>query len=190
MTVAREPAAGTGAGPEVDGEADLVAAQDFDLDLGLDVVEDDGPQTAPESAPEPAWCRLSFALVEVNLPDTNPVVVLQEADLPYRQLRITIGQNEGVAIAYAWRGIATPKPLTHELFADMMRSFGLTLEVVRITEVRGASYSAELVINGRPGQRVLPCRPSDAIALALRQPIAVPIVCEASVMEQAATPPQ
>jgi uncharacterized protein len=182
MTVAREPAAGTGAGPEVDDDADFVAGQDLDLDL----VEDDGPETAPE----PAWCRLSFALVEVNLPDTNPVVVLQEADLPYRQLRIAIGQNEGVAIAYAWRGIATPKPLTHELFADMMRSFGLTLEVVRITEVRGASYSAELVVNGRPGQRVLPCRPSDAIALALRQPIAVPIVCEASVMEQAATPPQ
>jgi bifunctional DNase/RNase len=182
VTVAREPAAGTHP-DDVEG----VEGEAAELGLGLAGA---AAEPAAEPVPEPAWCRLSFGLIEVNLPDTNPAVVLQEADLPYRQLRITIGQAEGVAIAYAWRGIPTPKPLTHELFAEMMRSFGLTLEVVRITEVRGSSFSAELVVNGRPGQRVLACRPSDALALALRQPIAVPIVAAAQVMEQAATSPQ
>jgi bifunctional DNase/RNase len=142
-----------------------------------------------DDAEERPDCRLSFASIEVELPDPNPVVVLQEADLPYRQLRITIGSTEGIAIAYAWREIPTPKPLTHELFADTMRSFGLTLEVVRITAVHGTSFSAELVLSGRPGQRTLPCRPSDGIALALRQYVAVPIMATAEVMDQAATPP-
>ena len=174
--MARDPA-GTDALPAGDAPPEEVGT-DFEP------AGEGGDGTA--SAPEPAWCRLGFAMIEVNLPDTNPVVVLQEVDLPYRQLRITIGQSEGVAIAYAWREIPTPKPLTHQLFADTLRAFGLTLEVVRITDVRGSSFSAEVVVNGRPGQRVLPCRPSDAIALALRQTIAVPIVAAASVMEQAA----
>jgi bifunctional DNase/RNase len=149
----------------------------------------DEPAADEPAADEPAVpddVRLSFAGVEVSLPDTNPVLILQEADPPYRELRMPIGSAEGVAIAYAWRQIDTPRPLSHELFADVMRSFGLTLDVVRITDVRGTSFSAELVISGRPGPRVLPCRPSDGVALALRQRITAPIVAARAVMEAAA----
>jgi bifunctional DNase/RNase len=146
----------------------------------------DGEPVTEEPLPPPD-CRLSFAGVEVELPDTNPTVILQEADPPYRQLRIPIGSPEGVAIAYAWRGIATPRPLTHELFADVMRAFGIVLEVVRITEVRGASFAAELVLSGIAGSRTVPCRPSDGIALALRQGLGVPIMAAAAVMDEAAT---
>ena len=44
----------------------------------------------------------------------------------------------------------------------------MTLDVVRITTVRGTAFTAEMVISGRLGARVIDCRPSDAIALALR----------------------
>lgn len=159
-----------------------------DLDAGSaggDVVEDAALDVA--GAPER---RLSFAGVEVELPDTNPFLVLQEADLPYRQLRIKIGAAEGVAIAYAWREIATPRPLTHELFAETLRAFGVTLELVRITDVQGSSFSAEIVLSGRPGPRTLPCRVSDAVGLALRQRVGVPIMAAAAVMDLAATQPR
>jgi bifunctional DNase/RNase len=139
----------------------------------------------PQAAPD---CRLAFAGVELVLPDTNPVLLLQEMENPYRELRVPIGMPEGVAIAYAWRGIATPRPLTHELLAAVMRAFGITLEVVRITEVRGSSYSAEISLNGRPGPRTVGCRLSDAVALALRQPLPVPIMTTEAVMEASTTP--
>jgi bifunctional DNase/RNase len=143
---------------------------------------------AGEETPAPDH-RLSFAGIEVQLPDTNPVVILQETDEPYRVLQITIGSTEGVAIAYAWRRIPTPKPLTHELFADVMRAFGVTVDFVRITDVKGSSFSAELVLSGRPGPRTVPCRPSDGIALALRQRLAVPILATDAVMQAAARLP-
>lgn len=145
------------------------------------------PPPAGEPLPAPD-CRLAFAGVELVLPDTNPVLVLQELEIPYRELRVPIGMPEGVAIAYAWRGIATPRPLTHELLASVMRAFGITLEVVRITEVRGSSYSAEISLNGRPGPRTVGCRLSDGVALALRQPLPVPIMAAAAVMAASTAP--
>ncbi len=133
--------------------------------------------------------RVSFTRVELDLPSTNPTIVLQELDLPFRELRITIGSAEGIAIAYAAKGIETPRPLTHELFAKVLETFGLSLDVARITAVRGSSFSAELVISGPNGSRVIACRPSDAVALVLRQRLMVPIMAAAEVLDLAGNTP-
>jgi bifunctional DNase/RNase len=115
--------------------------------------------------------------------------VLQEADPPFRELRIPVGGAEGIAIAYAARGVATPRPLTHELFTRVFEEFAMTLDVVRITEVRGSAFSAEMVISGALGARLIDCRPSDAIALALRQRLPVPIMASPTVLAVAGTEP-
>jgi hypothetical protein len=130
-------------------------------------------------------CQMGFDRVEVMLPSTNPVIVLTEKDLPNRELRITIGGAEGIAIGYASRGIATVKPLTHELFTRVMELFNLSLDVVRITTVRATSFSGEIVVSGPSGSHVIECRPSDAIALALRQRLPVPIMVAPEVLEEA-----
>lgn len=149
---------------------------------------------AGAGTPEPAgkesfdsrpMCRMSFIAVELELPSTNPAILLQELDLPFRELRITIGSSEGIAIAYAAKRIPTPKPLTHQLFAEVMEAFGLALEVVRITAVEGSSFFAELVLSGPQGSKVVQCRPSDAIALVLRQRLMVPIMVEPAVLDLA-----
>lgn len=129
--------------------------------------------------------QMRFVEVAMVLPSTNPVVVLEEIDPPRRQLLIPVGTPEGVAIAYAARRIPTPKPLTHELFTDVLESFTLTLEVVRITDVDGTAFSAELVLAGPSGTRVVACRPSDGIALALRQRLPAPITTAAEVLDRA-----
>lgn len=130
--------------------------------------------------------QMAFVDVVMVLPSTHPVVVLQEAEFPYRELRIPIGGPEGIAIGYASRQVATPRPLTHELMSKLLESFGLTLEVVRITGFQGGMFTAEISVSGPTGQRVLDCRPSDAIALALRQPIHVPIMADPDVLDRAA----
>lgn len=133
-------------------------------------------------------CQLDFVDVVLELPSTHPVVVLRELSWPFRELQIPVGGPEGVAIAYAAKHIPTPKPLTHQLFMDTLEAFALTVDVVRLTAVRGSSYFAELVVSGPTGARVIPCRPSDAIALALRAALPVPIVAVASVLDEVGTP--
>jgi bifunctional DNase/RNase len=123
----------------------------------------------------------------VELPATDPVLTLREVDPPGRLLRIPIGAAEGVAIAYAWRQLSTPRPLTHELFLDALRRFDLRVEVVEVNEVRGLSFSGKLHLVGPEGIEVLSCRPSDAIALALRQRPPAPILVEDAVLEAAGT---
>jgi hypothetical protein len=173
--------------PDGDGQVSVVE------EAGVLVSEDaegvEGPGLGASIDP-PGMCQLIFSQLEMDLPNPNPVVMLQERDVPHRQLRIPIGMAEGVAIAYAWRRIPTPKPLTHDLFVRVLEAFGLGLEVVRITEVEGGSFSGEIVVNGRQGQRIFACRPSDAIALALRQRMKVPIVATDEVMGRAGTYPE
>ena len=128
--------------------------------------------------------QVRFVDVVVELPSTNPVVVLEEVSPPCRLLQIPIGLPEGVAIAYAAQGVATPKPLTHELVVSILAVHGLTLEYLRITEVHQSAFSAELVVSGPSGSRTVACRPSDGIALALRQPLGAPIVVSPAVLDE------
>jgi hypothetical protein len=155
----------------------------------IDVLE---PEPEPEPDPlitPPEMAQMLFVDVVLMLPATHPVVVLQEADAPFRELRIPVGGAEGIAIAYAARGVATPRPLTHEIFAKLLEEFAMTLDVVRITEVRGNAFSAEIVVSGPLGARLIDCRPSDAIALALRQRLPVPIMASPVVLSVAGTEP-
>jgi bifunctional DNase/RNase len=192
--VAADPAPGVVADPApgavVDPAPDVVADPvDAMMDPGPDpfadpvtdaVADDDGGilHMGP-------MCQVEFGRVEVLLPSTNPIIVLEEKDPPHRELRITIGGAEGIAIGYAARGMATPKPLTHELFTRVMELFNLSLDVVRITAVRGTSFSGEVVVSGPSGSHVIDCRPSDAIALALRQRLPVPIMVVPEVLDEA-----
>ncbi|MGO9963800.1 MAG: bifunctional nuclease family protein [Acidimicrobiales bacterium] len=148
----------------------------------------DADQELAAGAPA-AMSQMIFVDVVLVLPATHPVVVLQEADAPFRELRIPVGGAEGIAISYAGRGLETPRPLTHELFARVLEEFGMILDVVRITEVRGTAFTAEMVLSGQLGTRVIDCRPSDAIALALRHRLPVPIMVDPNVLEVAGTDP-
>jgi bifunctional DNase/RNase len=138
---------------------------------------------AEEAPSEPQPMRqAAFMGVALELPSVHPAVVLQEIDAPMRELRVTIAQPEGVAIAYAWRGIATPRPLTHDLLTSILQRFGLQVDAVRITGVDGPVFHAELALSGPTGSHTVECRPSDALALALRQPLPVPIMVAEEVL--------
>jgi uncharacterized protein len=118
--------------------------------------------------------RLSDVYIE--LPSTSPSLVLQEVDPPHRTMHIPIAQAEGVAISYAWRGLPTPRPLSHELFTTVMEHFGVTLELVEVTGAEGKTYFAQLTLVSGARRAVVPCRPSDGVALALRQRLVPPIM--------------
>jgi bifunctional DNase/RNase len=59
----------------------------------------------------------------------------------------------------------------------------VSVEGVRITSRRGQIFYAELDTMGPRGRRVVPCRPSDAIAVALHQPMPSPLLIADDVLE-------
>jgi uncharacterized protein len=135
--------------------------------------------TPPAVAPAEqavTWSLVVMAGIRVELPGEFADLLLRETEAPWRELVIPVGMADGKAIAYAWRGITTPRPLTHELFTTVLENHGVEVEAVRITERHGTRYVAELDTTGPGGNHKLSCRPSDAIAIALRRQLPTPIL--------------
>jgi uncharacterized protein len=109
-------------------------------------------------------------LVGVGIdPETKvPYVELKAGDDSGRVLPILIGLAEASSIKAALEGKTTPRPMTHDLFADTLRATGLTLDLVVVTEFRDNIYFAELHLSRGEQRTVVSARPSDALALAAR----------------------
>ena len=129
--------------------------------------------------------------VTMELPNQHPSVVLRESESPRRQLTFSIALPDAVVLAHALRRISTPRPLTHELLSDILRGFDVDVVAVRLVGRQGAVYFAELDLRGRTGRSVFSCRPSDALTVALLQPVPVPILIDRRLFEQVGdvTPP-
>lgn len=116
--------------------------------------------------------------VTLDLPGQYPVVCLQEAEVPLRELTFPVGMAEGVALAHALRKVGTPRPLTHELFTTVLQRLGADLVAVRLIGRIAGTHLGEIDIMGTRGREIVPCRPSDGIALALRQLVPAPILAD------------
>jgi uncharacterized protein len=117
--------------------------------------------------------EMHLADVRVSLPTQAPVVMLQEVGGARRILFIFIGNPEADAIVKAMRGSVPPRPLTHDLFRDVLESLGANLERVVVTDLRvddegNGTFFAELHLLVGETRQVVSARPSDAIALAAR----------------------
>lgn len=102
--------------------------------------------------------------VRVEMPSNQPIVLLRET-AGDRYLPIWIGAVEATAIAFAQQGVVPPRPLTHDLFKDVLEATGQFLAEVHITSMKEGVFYAHLQLGA--GVEVS-ARPSDSIALALR----------------------
>ena len=102
--------------------------------------------------------------VRVEMPSNQPIVLLKELD-GLRYLPIWLGAVEATAIAFAQQGVKPPRPLTHDLFKEVLSELGAKLNTVYLTELKDGVFYAQLNFADGP---TISARPSDAIALALR----------------------
>ncbi len=128
--------------------------------------------------------RLSLVGVRVEVPTNQPIVLLRE-DEGSRYLPIFIGPPEATAIVYALQGMETPRPMTHDLFTDVLGSLEATLGRVEITKLEDGTFFAEIEVQHGDETTRVSSRPSDAIALAVRSDPEVPIFAEESVLDEA-----
>lgn len=127
-------------------------------------------------------------LVEMEVADilsasaSSTVVVLKsrrgETFLPIR-----IGEAEGLAIALRLSGRQAPRPLTHDLLEQVIRSLRARLVKVHIEAIRDSVFLGRIYLRQGGRQLSLDARPSDSIALALGA--RAPIYAQRSVLRQA-----
>ncbi|NQS76499.1 MAG: bifunctional nuclease family protein [Peptococcaceae bacterium] len=97
----------------------------------------------------------------------NPVILLiDEKEL--KALPIWIGPFEAHAIGVALQGIHLERPLTHDLLNNVLSMLESRLSMVVINDVTEGTYFAKLHLWRHDQELIVDCRPSDAIALALR----------------------
>ena len=117
--------------------------------------------------------------VRVEMPSNHPIVLLKELD-GARYLPIWLGAVEATAIAFAQQEVIPPRPLTHDLFKDVLGQLGAKLNTVYLTEIKDGIFYAQLNFQDGPA---VSARPSDAIALALR--IGAPILASEQLLADA-----
>ena len=83
-----------------------------------------------------------------------------------RRLPIMIGAFEAQAIALELEGVIPPRPMTHDLIKNIIDSFSSSLSEVYINDLADGTFFAKLVFEGLGIE--VDCRPSDAIAIAVR----------------------
>jgi bifunctional DNase/RNase len=120
--------------------------------------------------------------VRINLQTSQRVVILK-ATKQERYLFIWIPQAEAYAIAIELQGTSSPRPLTHDLFINLMSACEIKIVNIVISDLIDDIFYTymELEMAGRHVR--VDARPSDAIAIAVRARI--PIYVEDSVLERA-----
>ena len=99
---------------------------------------------------------------------TGAYALVLEEEGGSRRLPIIIGGSEAQAIAIELENMSPSRPLTHDLFRSFAQSFNIDiLEVIIYNFVDGVFYG-KIVCNDGKNEVEIDCRPSDAIALAVR----------------------
>lgn len=105
--------------------------------------------------------------VGIDPTSNTPLVILEEKD-GRRALPIWIGSPEALAINLALEGLALERPLTHDLVKSLLEGLGATVERVVITELKGSTFFAQIMLKSDGRMLAVDARPSDSIAIALR----------------------
>ena len=105
--------------------------------------------------------------VSFDLVGKQPIVLLKTLDED-RFLPIWIGHAEAAAILMKLQGTDPPRPMTHDLFIDVVSELKAELVRVTVTELRENTYFAQLTIVQDGRELEIDSRTSDAIALAVR----------------------
>lgn len=120
--------------------------------------------------------------VRLEMPANAPVLVMREQSGLRRVMTIYIGGPEASAIHTALEGLEPPRPLTHDLAIDLLEAANGRVERIVVTEVRDATFFADVVLSSDGGQKIVSARPSDAVALALRS--GSPIFAEDDLLDE------
>jgi uncharacterized protein len=121
--------------------------------------------------------------VSFDLVGKQPIVLLKTAD-GNKFLPIWIGHAEAAAILMKLQGASTPRPMTHDLMADILEQLDAEVTRITVTELRDNTFYASITVQQNGSEMEIDSRPSDAIAIAVRSE--APIFAAERVIEESA----
>ena len=131
--------------------------------------------------------RMDLARIVISDTSEQQIIYLRERS-GLRQFPVVIGLNEACAIDRRVKEITTPRPLTHDLLANVIAELGGDLDKIVIHDLRDHVFYAKLVIRCNGKLFEIDSRPSDAIALGIASD--TPIYVAESVLRQVCESPE
>ena len=120
--------------------------------------------------------------IRVSLVNYLRVAILKEKE-GERYLPIWIGTAEADSIAVKMQNISVPRPLTHDLLCNITDVAGLNIKSAIMNKLENDTHYAKLAITSGDKSYKIDCRPSDALAIAVR--VGVPIFADEKVLNKA-----
>ena len=130
--------------------------------------------------------RMELSRVIITELGDQQVIFLREVDGD-RTFPIMIGTNEAIAIDRRLKGIETPRPMTHDLLADVIEKLGARILKIVVSELRSHTFIATLHLVTASGSIEVDSRPSDAIAVGVTSD--TPIYVAREVLDAVLNPP-
>ena len=125
--------------------------------------------------------------LRVSLTNQQRIVVLKQVDQD-RYLPVWIGPYEAEAITIALQEIEVSRPQTHDLVKNIISDLDAKMIHVEISELKDDIFYGTLLLSKGEKEIRIDCRPSDAIAIAVRAH--VPIMTSEEVMVEASIIPE
>ena len=126
--------------------------------------------------------EMTIDSIRVSPMNYQRVVILKEKDSD-RYLPIWIGPAEADAIAVKLQDLSVPRPLTHDLLRTVIDTLGASVKHILVNDLQNDTFFAKISLQTNGTSQEIDCRPSDAVALAVRAQ--VPIFVEEAVLDKA-----
>jgi uncharacterized protein len=121
-----------------------------------------------EDKKEKDFLKMQLEGVRIEYPSQKPIILLKEEE-GVRFLPIWVGAFEASAIALELVHFKAPRPMTHDLIINILKSLKVKINYIVISDIIEDTFYAILNLTNEEGEEVIvDLRPSDAIAMAAR----------------------
>jgi hypothetical protein len=128
--------------------------------------------------------EMKVAGIALDAITRSPIALLKDGS-ERRALPIYIGQDQAKAIMGAIERQTPPRPLTHDLMVNIFEAWEMSVTKVVIHALQDNTFYALLCLQQGENTREIDCRPSDAIAIAVRTASSIwvmeEVIAEASI---------
>jgi len=108
--------------------------------------------------------EVELSRIIINETSDQQIIVLKERH-GKRSFPIVIGMMEAFAIDRRLKGLKPPRPMTHDLLDNVIKSLDAKIEKIVINDLRNHTFYAKICLIANSRTIEVDSRPSDAIAL-------------------------